>query len=97
MTPSGRRPRLESAAWWVVRPAQNRKPTTYTCPLCGRLLPALTEHMLLIPEGQAARRRHAHTVCVLRARKAGRLPLRDEAEPRGPGLWSRITGLRRRR
>lgn len=94
MTPAGRRARLEPAAWWVVRPAANRKPATYTCPLCGRLLPALSQHMLLMPEGRAAGRRHAHTACVVGARKAGRLPLRDEVEPAGPGLWSRIRGLR---
>jgi hypothetical protein len=88
--------RLEPAAWWAIRPAQNRKPATYRCPLCGRLLPALTEHMLIVPEGDSARRRHAHSACVMRARKAGRLPLRDEVEPQGPSLWSRIKGLRGR-
>ncbi len=91
------RPRLAPAAWWEIRPAQNRKPATYRCPLCGELLPALCEHTLIMPEGDARRRRHAHTACVLRARRAGRLPLREEAEPRGPGLWSRIRGGLRRR
>jgi hypothetical protein len=67
--------------WWQVRRAQNLKPATYRCPLCGRLLPALSEHMLLFPEGDHARRRHAHAACVLRARQAGRLPTREE--------WSR--------
>jgi hypothetical protein len=93
MTGSGgrkRRPRLEPAAWWTIRPAQNRKPATYRCPLCGGLLPALSEHMLIVPEGDAARRRHAHSACVVRARRAGRLPLRDEVEPRRPSVWSRI-------
>ena len=37
--------------WWAVRPAQNRKPATYRCPLCGKHLPALSEHMLILPEG----------------------------------------------
>jgi hypothetical protein len=64
--------------WWSVRRAQNRKPSTYRCPLCGQLLPALSEHMLIAPEGDTSRRRHAHTACVLKARKAGRLPTRDE-------------------
>jgi len=36
------------------------------------------EHMLVIPEGDAGRRRHAHTECAVAARKAGRLPSRDE-------------------
>lgn len=69
---------LAHARWWSVRRAQNRKPATYTCPLCGRFLPALGEHMLIAPEGDASRRRHAHTECVMRARRAGRLPTREE-------------------
>jgi hypothetical protein len=73
-----------------VRPAGSRKPATYRCPLCGRLLPALSEHMLVLPEGDAARRRHAHAACVMTARSAGRLPLREEAEPRRPGLFARL-------
>ena len=67
-----------SGSWWSIRRAQNRRPATYTCPLCGGFLPALSEHMLLIPEGDASRRRHAHTACVVAARRAGRLPTRDE-------------------
>jgi hypothetical protein len=79
--------------WWTMRRAQNLKPATYRCPLCGRHLPALSEHMLLYPEGQAQGRRHAHSECVLAARKAGRLPTRDEwqrTQPRPPGLLSRM-------
>ena len=82
--------------WWTVRRAQNRKPATYRCPLCGQLLPALSEHMLIAPEGDTARRRHAHTACVLNARKVGRLPTRDEwaktqpAPPRRPGPLTRV-------
>ncbi len=79
--------------WWLIRPAQNPKPATYRCPLCGRHLPALSEHLLIAPEGDRAKRRHAHTACVLRARKAGRLPTRDEWEatqPRPPSLWARL-------
>ena len=67
-------PKLEPAAWWSVRAAHNLKPATYRCPLCGELLYAMSEHMLIAPEGNAERRRHAHTDCVLEARKAGRLP-----------------------
>jgi transcription elongation GreA/GreB family factor len=32
----------------------------------------------MFPEGESAGRRHAHTECVMQARKAGRLPTRDE-------------------
>lgn len=72
--------------WYAVRPAANRKPATYRCPFCGQRLPALSEHMLVLPEGDASRRRHAHTACVLGERRAGRLPLREDVEPphRGP-------------
>jgi hypothetical protein len=73
-----------------VRPAGNRKPATYRCPLCGGLLPALTDHMLVLPEGDASRRRHAHGRCVMNARRAGRLPLREDVEPRRPGLLARL-------
>ena len=31
-----------------------------------------------------------HTACVVKARRAGRLPLRDEVEPRRPGLLARL-------
>jgi hypothetical protein len=59
--------------WWTIRPAQNRKPSTYRCPLCGRQLPSLQAHMLITPEGDPSRRRHAHSACVMAARKQGRL------------------------
>jgi hypothetical protein len=85
---------FRGARWYVVRPAANRKPATYRCPLCGGLLPALSEHMLVTPEGDSSRRRHAHAACVMAARKQGRLPLREEVEPRPPGLLAK---LRRRR
>lgn len=79
--------------WWEVRRAQNRKPATYRCPLCGELLPALSEHMLLFPEGDHGRRRHAHTRCVMQARKAGRLPTREEWQrPAGPAGPEAATG-----
>jgi hypothetical protein len=92
---------MEPARWYAVRRAQNRKPATYRCPFCGRHLPALAEHMLVSPEGDSSRRRHAHTECVLAARQAGRLPTRDEwlgTQPRAPSLWrrvvARVTGVR---
>lgn len=84
--------------WWEARRAQNRKPATYRCPLCGQLLPALSEHMLLFPEGDHSRRRHAHTACVMKARAEGRLPTRDEWErtqphaDRRPSIWQRLRG-----
>jgi hypothetical protein len=49
--------------------------------------------MLLFPEGDRGRRRHAHTQCVMSARKAGRLLTREEwlkTQPRGPSLWQRL-------
>ena len=83
-----------------MRRAQNLKPATYRCPLCGRHLPALSEHMLLFPEGDRSRRRHAHTECVMSARQAGRLPTRDEwlkTQPRPPSVWRRLAERLRRR
>jgi hypothetical protein len=76
-----------------MRRAQNRKPATYRCPLCGGFLPALSEHMLIAPEGALDRRRHAHTDCVLKARRAGRLPTKDEWQrtlARPPSRVSRL-------
>ena len=75
------------ARWYAVRPASNRKPSTYRCPLCGEFLPALSAHMLVVPEGQSQRRRHAHTNCVVEARRSGRLPLRDEVDPPQKRGW----------
>lgn len=79
-----------NARWYAVRPAANRKPATYRCPLCGGLLPALSAHQLVVPEGDASRRRHAHTECVMSARRAGRLPLREDVEPPRRGLLARL-------
>jgi hypothetical protein len=75
-----------------MRRAANLKPATYRCPLCGKHLPALSEHMLLYPEGRSDGRRHAHSACVLAARKAGRLPTREEwerSQPQSPSLLAR--------
>jgi len=80
------------ASWYAVRPAASTKPATYRCPLCRRHLPALSAHMLVLPNGDPTRRRHAHTACVMKARKAGRLPLREEVEPRRPGWFARLIG-----
>jgi hypothetical protein len=68
----------EPARWWAVRPAHSQKPATYTCPFCRHRLHAMSAHMLIVPEGDAARRRHAHAECVAAERGAGRLPTRDE-------------------
>lgn len=85
-----------TAAWWDMRRATNRKPATYTCPLCGKRLLAMTEHALITPEGDASRRRHAHLECVAAARRAGKLPTRSEWQraQRGP---SEPLGARLRR
>jgi len=85
--------RLPPSPWWTVRRASNRKPATYRCPLCGAHLPSLSEHMLIAPEGDSRRRRHAHTNCVMAARARGQLVLRDEwlrSQPRAPSLWRRL-------
>jgi hypothetical protein len=82
-----------TARWFEIRRAQNLKPATYRCPLCGARLPALSEHMLIVPEGDAQRRRHAHTECVLRDRREGRLPTHAEwrrTQPRPPSVWQRL-------
>jgi hypothetical protein len=49
--------------------------------------------MLIAPEGDTRRRRHAHTECVLAARSRGRLVLREEwqrTQPHAPSLWRRL-------
>ncbi len=84
---------LPRARWWTVRAAHNRKPATYRCPFCGRHLPALSEHLLIAPEGDTRRRRHAHTACARRARERGQLPSYDEwrrSQPRPPSWLSRM-------
>jgi len=81
---------FSQARWYAVRAASNRKPATYRCSLCGGLLASLSDHMLVLPEGDASRRRHAHAGCVMKARREGRLLLREEIEPRRPGLLARL-------
>jgi hypothetical protein len=49
--------------------------------------------MLIAPEGDTRRRRHAHTACVLAARRRGQLLLREDwlrTQPRRPSLWRRL-------
>jgi hypothetical protein len=51
--------------------------------------------MLIAPEGDTRRRRHAHTQCVLAARARGQLTLREEwlrSQPSPPSLWRRLLG-----
>jgi hypothetical protein len=51
--------------------------------------------MLIAPEGDTRRRRHAHTQCVLNARSRGQIVLRDEwqrTQPSRPSLWRRLLG-----
>jgi hypothetical protein len=69
---------VEEARWWAVRRAQSQKPATYRCPFCDELLHAMSEHLIIAPEGNADRRRHAHTECVLAARKAGTFKTYDD-------------------
>ena len=90
---------LPAARWWTMRRAQSFKPRSYTCPLCGEQFHAMTEHILLAPEGDTERRRHAHSTCVRAARAQGLLLQKDEWEaaerdagrvPAGPGLMARL-------
>src|SRR4051812_42725346 len=53
----------------------------------------MSAHMLIAPEGDSARRRHAHTGCVRAAREAGKLRTYDDwraTQPRRPGLLARL-------
>jgi len=85
-------PKLDPADWWTMRPAQNRTPAHYRCPLCGLRLHAMTPHVLIAPEGDMNRRRHAHSECVEAARRQSRLPLRSEwqsQQPKPKRWWQR--------
>ena len=78
-----------------MRRAHSNKPATYTCPICGSYLTAMSEHVLIAPEGDMDRRRHAHLECVARAQ----LPTRDDwlkTQPRQPGVLSRLFRRSRR-
>jgi hypothetical protein len=85
---------LGDAGWWTLRRAQSLKPVTYRCPLCDELLHAMSEHVLIAPEGDADRRRHAHTACVAEARRSGRLPTHDEVAAREPPARHVLARLR---
>jgi hypothetical protein len=78
-----------------VRRSANLKPSTYRCPICGHLLASMSEHMLIAPEGDTRRRRHAHTECVLAARSRGELMLHEDwkrTQPARPSAWRRLLG-----
>src|SRR5919198_6768668 len=83
--------------WWTMRRAQSMRPATYTCPFCGGRLHAMSEHMVIAPEGDVERRRHAHTQCVAAEHAAGRLPTYDDFKSSGGGRGSwlrRVLGRR---
>jgi hypothetical protein len=53
----------------------------------------MSAHVVIAPEGDASRRRHAHAECVAEARRAGTFASYDEwraALPRRPGLLARL-------
>jgi hypothetical protein len=79
--------------WWTVRGARSQKPATYRCPFCDERLHAMSEHVVIAPEGDVDRRRHAHADCVAAAHEAGDLLTFDEwraTQPRRPSLVARL-------
>jgi hypothetical protein len=81
---------MEEARWWAVRRAHSQKPATYRCPFCDRLLHAMSEHVVVAPEGDASRRRHAHAECVAAAHRAGTFKTYDDWRAGRPRLRSRL-------
>jgi hypothetical protein len=67
--------------WWTARRASSSRPRTYRCPFCEELLHAMSEHVVIAPEGDVHRRRHAHLQCVQAERASGRFVLEDEWTP----------------
>jgi hypothetical protein len=57
----------------------------------------MSEHVLIAPEDDRSKRRHAHMECVRRARAAGKLPTKGEwlEQERGPkrSIGERLRGL----
>jgi hypothetical protein len=82
--------------WWAVRRAHSLKPATYTCPFCNGRLHAMSEHLVIAPEGDAGRRRHAHVECVAKARKAGTFKTYDDWREPGRPRFGLRRYLRRR-
>jgi hypothetical protein len=85
------------AEWWDVRMARNPSGSIYTCPLCEGPIHSSTEHMLITPDGNPNRRRHAHTECVREAIDAGRLPVRADRQETTLGWFARLRQGRRSR
>jgi hypothetical protein len=80
-----------------MRRASNMKPATYRCPFCRKHLASMTDHVLIAPEDDRSKRRHAHWECVKKARAEGKLPTQSEwrEATRGPrpSLGQRMRGL----
>ncbi|MCW2978657.1 MAG: hypothetical protein JWO14_384 [Solirubrobacterales bacterium] len=80
-----------------MRGAQNSKPSTYTCPFCRKRLASMSQHVLIAPEDDKSKRRHAHMECVQKARAAGKLPTKGEwlEAERAPrrSIGERLRGL----
>ena len=66
----------------LYREAMAARRAGEVCPLCGYRLHAMSDHVLVAPEGDTSRRRHAHVECVAAANLPGR--------PARPGLFSRL-------
>src|SRR5262245_9814108 len=75
MTPPSPSGKPSKPRYWTIRRAHSNRPATYRCPFCGGLLHAMSEHVVIAPEGDVDRRRHAHLECVQHERAAGRFPL----------------------
>ena len=77
-----------------MRRAQNPKPSTYRCPFCDQRLHAMSEHVVIAPEGdRSAPAPRAHRVRRGRAPASGELPTYDDwraAQPKEPGLLARL-------
>jgi len=83
--------------YWTLRRARSRRPATYRCPFCGGLLHAMSEHVVIAPEGDVDKRRHAHLECVQRERAAGRFPLYDDVKSGERRGWIDLLRVRRSR
>jgi hypothetical protein len=82
-----------------VRGARSQKPATYRCPFCDERLHAMSEHLVIAPEGDVERRRHAHTECVAAAHRAGTFLTYDDwraTQPKRHGLFARLFRRARR-
>jgi hypothetical protein len=78
-----------------MRRAQSSRPATYTCPFCGQRLHAMSDHVVVAPEGDVERRRHAHAECVAAAHDRGTFRTYEEWRRTQPSR-SLLDRLRRR-